>query len=87
MNGEWGMKLMDVLGVEMKSLKWLWSGIALQMGTGYVLAFFVYQIGTLISEGTFGTGFVPGLIAVSAMIGVVVYLCVKSGKTMKNVVK
>jgi len=67
---------------EMQSKKWLFGGIALQMGTGYTIAFFVYQIGTLITTGSLGTGFLPGLIAVGAMIGVVVYLIMKTDKEL-----
>ena len=65
---------------EMKSKKWLAGGIALQLGTGYTIGFLVYQIGSLITEGTLGTGFVPGLIAVAAMVGVVVYLIHKTNR-------
>ena len=49
---------------EMKSAKWLWGGIGLQFATGFTVSFFVYQIGTLVTSGHFGTGFVPGLLAV-----------------------
>ena len=59
----------------MKDKKWLWGGIALQMGTGYAISYLVYQIGTLICEGRFGYGFVGGLIAIGIMIAIVVYLC------------
>ena len=59
---------------EMQDKKWLWGGIALQLGTGYTIAFFVYQIGTLITTGSLGTAFVPGCIAVLAMIAIVVFL-------------
>ena len=38
------------MNAEMKSAKWLWGGIALQLGTGYTVAYFVYTIGTLIVE-------------------------------------
>jgi len=65
---------------EMQDRKWLWGGIALQLGTGYTVAFLVYQFGTLITEGTFGTAFLPGLIAVAAMAAVVVYLIRKNEK-------
>ncbi len=34
---------------EMKSGKWLWAGIGLQMGVGYTVAYMVYTIGTLIA--------------------------------------
>ncbi len=63
---------------EMKSAKWLWSGIALQLGVGYTSAFLVYQGGTLFATGKVGDGFVPGLIAVAAMIGIVVALIVRT---------
>ena len=33
---------------EMKSAKWLWGGIGLQLGVGYTVAYFVYTIGTLL---------------------------------------
>ena len=59
---------------EMQSKKWLWGGIALQLGTGYVIAFFVYQIGTLITTGALGAGFVPGLIAVCVIVLIVIAL-------------
>jgi ferrous iron transport protein B len=59
---------------EIKSKKWLAGGIGLQLGTGYVVAFLVYQFGTLITTGSLGTAFVPGLIAVVAMAAYVVYL-------------
>ncbi len=52
---------------EMQDKKWLFGGIALQLGTGYTVAFLVYQIGTLITTGSVGTGFIPGLAAVAAM--------------------
>ena len=69
---------------EMKSAKWLWGGISLQMATGYTVAFFVYQIGTLITEGTFGAGFVPGIVTVAAMASVIVYLCVSSESRLEK---
>ena len=59
---------------EIKSKKWLFAGIGLQFATGYTVAFLIYQVGTLIMSGfsKVGTGFVPGLIAVIAMIVVIV---------------
>ena len=69
---------------EIKQKKWLWGGIALQLGTGYTIGFLVYQIGTLITAGTLGAGFVPGLIAVLAMVAVVVFLIQKTNKELKS---
>ncbi|MEE1101335.1 MAG: ferrous iron transporter B [Agathobacter sp.] len=65
---------LGAMNSEMQSKKWLWGGIVLQLGTGYSVAFGVYQIGTLITTGKFGAGFVPGLIAVLVMISLVVGL-------------
>ena len=69
---------------EMKSAKWLWSGIALQLGVGYTIGFLEYQIGTLITEGTFGAGFVPGLIAVAVMVAIVIALIAKANREIKE---
>ncbi|MBQ8525418.1 MAG: ferrous iron transporter B [Clostridia bacterium] len=68
---------------EIKDRKWMLGGVALQLGTGYVIAYLVYQIGTIITEGTLGSGFFPGLIAVAAIIGFVAYLMVNSDKKLK----
>ena len=69
---------------EMKSSKWLWGGIGLQLGTGYTVGFLVYQIGTLITTGSIGAGFVPGLIAVIVFAAVLVWLCLKANKDLKQ---
>ena len=55
------------MNAEIKDKKWLFGGIALQLATGYSVAFAVYQSGTLFTEGRFGSGFIPGLIAVCLM--------------------
>ena len=52
----------------------------MQLGTGYVVAFLVYQIGTLITKGTLGAGFVPGLIAVIAIVAIVVAIISRINK-------
>lgn len=68
---------LGAMNSEMKDKKWFWAGVALQFATGYVVAFLVYQIGTLITEGTVGSGFVPGLVAVAIIAAVVVYIIKK----------
>ncbi len=69
---------------EMKSAKWLWGGIALQLGVGYTIGFLVYQIGTLITTGAFGEAFIPGLIAVLIMVAIVVFIIAKNEKAFKT---
>ena len=71
---------LGAMNSEMQNKKWLWGGIALQLGTGYSIAFFVYQIGTLVTTGTLGAGFIPGLIAVAVMAAIVVYLVQRTNK-------
>ena len=63
---------------EMKSKSWLWGAIGLQLGTGYTVAFLIYQFGTLFTEGHLGVGFAPGLIAVACMVAVVVLISRKT---------
>ena len=71
---------LGAMNAELADKKWFWGGVALQFATGYTIAFLVYQIGTLITTGAVGTGFLPGLIAVAAIVAVVVYLCQKAKK-------
>ena len=67
---------------EIKDKKWLLGGICLQLGTGYTVAFLVYQIGTLITTGSLGVGFVPGLIACAVMVGILVVLVSRAGRNI-----
>jgi len=66
---------------EMESRKWLWGAIGFQLGMGYVVAFLVYQLGTLFTMGELGSGFLGGLLAVLAIIGFVVYLILKNNRS------
>ncbi len=74
---------LGAMNAEMNDKKWFWGGIAFQLATGYTISFFVYQIGTLITEGTFGAGFVPGLIAVAVIAGTITSLIIKANKRVK----
>lgn len=73
---------LGAMNSEINDRKWFWGGVALQFATGYVVAFLVYQIGTLITEGTVGGGFVPGLIAVIAIVAIIISLIKKTEKNM-----
>lgn len=69
---------------EMKSAKWLWGGIGLQLAVGYTVAYLVYTIGTLIVGGTLNIGAsIGGAIAVAAMVSVVIGLIMNTHKKMK----
>ncbi len=69
---------------EMKSAKWLWGGIGLQFATGYTVSFLVYQIGTFITTGSLGTGFISGLSTVLIIIAIILLLIAKSEKEVKK---
>ena len=62
---------LGAMNSEMGDAKWFWGGVALQFATGYTVSYLVYQIGTLITTGSVGAGFVPGLIAVMAIVAII----------------
>ncbi len=68
------------MNAELKSKKWLFGGIALQIGVGFTVGFLVYQTGTLITAGTLAPGFFGGLTAVLIEAVIITYLCVKAEK-------
>ena len=74
---------LGAMNSEMKSGKWLAGAICFQLATGYVIGFLVYQIGTLITTGSLGAGFVGGLIATLVIAAVIAYLCVNANKKVK----
>ncbi len=65
---------LGAMNSEMKSAKWLWGAIALQLATGFTVGFLVFQIGTLITTGSFGAGFIGGLIAIIVFVCVIAYI-------------
>ena len=67
---------------EINDRKWFWGGVGLQFATGFTVAYLVYQIGTLITTGSFGAGFLPGLIVVAILIAMVVYLIRNTNKNL-----
>ncbi len=78
---------MGAMNAELKSGKWFWGAIGFQLGIGYTVAFAVYQVGTLIATGSLGNGFVGGLLAVLAFVGVLAYLMIKAKKDVAKEVK
>ena len=71
---------LGAMNSEMKSGKWLFGGICLQLATGYTVAFLVYQIGTLVTTGALGTAFVPGMIAILVFAAIIIWRIHKSDK-------
>ena len=75
---------LGAMNAEITDRKWFWGGIALQLGTGYTVAYLVYQVGTLITTGSLGAGFLGGLLFVLAFAAVLIYLCVNADKKVKK---
>ncbi|MBO5733494.1 MAG: ferrous iron transporter B [Clostridia bacterium] len=72
------------MNAEMKSAKWLWGGIGLQLGVGYTVGYLVYTIGTLITapEVLSVGAAIGGGIGVLVFIGIIAYLCIKPDKNI-----
>ncbi|MBR4992647.1 MAG: ferrous iron transporter B [Lachnospiraceae bacterium] len=69
---------LGAMNSEMKSQKWLWGAIGLQLATGFSVGFIVYQFGTLFTTGSFGTGFIGGLIAIAVFATIIVLIARKN---------
>ncbi len=68
------------MNAEMKSGKWLWGGIGLQLGIGFTAGYLVYTVGTLLTA--------PEVLNVSAAVGgliaVIVFVLIMIGFIIKN---
>ena len=71
---------MGAIKREMNNAKWFWFAIGYQTGLAYIVSLCLYQIGTLISTGTFGAGTVVAFILVIGFI----YLLVRPYKESKT---
>ena len=73
---------LGAMNSEMQSGKWLFAGICLQLATGFTVGFLVYQIGTLVTTGSLGAGFVGGLTAVLVFAAVIVTLIMRANRAI-----
>jgi ferrous iron transport protein B len=74
------------MNAEMKSSKWLWSGIGLQLCVGYTVGYLVYTVGTLITAPQ-TLQLLPAIlggIAVLAMVSVIGVLCLRSDAKLRK---
>lgn len=71
---------------EMKSSKWLWGGIGLQLATGYTVAYLVYTVGTLIaSPASLNVGAaIAGLAAVLVIAAIITGMIISTNRKMKS---
>ncbi len=75
---------LGAMNSEINDKKWYWGGVALQFATGFTVAYLVFQIGTLITTGSVGAGFVPGLIVVIVIVAVIATIIKKNRSMMEQ---
>ena len=73
------------MNAEMKSAKWIWSGIGLQLSVGFTVGYLVNTIGTLIIDASALNlgGAISGAVAVAVITAIIVYLCINAEKKLK----
>ena len=59
---------MGAIKREMNNAKWFWFAIGYQCGLAYVVALCIYQIGTLITTGTFGIGTLIAFVCIAGIL-------------------
>ena len=74
---------------ELKSAKWLWSGIGLQLMVGFTIGYLVNTIGTLITTPSALNvgGTIGGAVAVAAFIVILTALIAKNNKRIASLKK
>ena len=72
---------MGAIKREMNNAKWFWFAIGYQTLLAYVVSLCVYQIGTLITAGTFGIGTIVAFLLVAGFV----YLLVRPDKEITKV--
>ena len=71
---------MGAIKREMNNAKWFWFAIGYQTILAYVVSLCVYQIGTLITAGTFGIGTIAAFVLVAGFL----YLLFRPYKESKS---
>ena len=74
------------MNAEMKSGKWLWAGIGLQLAVGYTVAYVTYTLGTIFtSPASLNVGAaIAGLVAVLAMVALIGFVAVRNRSKLKT---
>lgn len=78
---------MGAIKREMNNRKWFWFAIGYQTVLAYIVAFCIYQIGTLVTAGSFGIGTVPAFVCVVGFIYLLVRPYKESGRLNINMKK
>jgi len=70
----------------MKSKKWLFAGIGLQLGVGYTIGFLTFFFGTLLTTREFGEAWMPilGWALVAFFVGVLTVLIIRNKRRISH---
>ncbi len=76
---------MGAMNAEMKSKKWLFAGISLQLAVGYTVGFLAFFFGTLVTGEGFGEAWMPivGWVVVAVFALVTIFLTIKNRKVKR----
>lgn len=71
---------------EIKSKKWLFAGIGLQLAVGFTVGFLVFFFGTLFTQGSFGSIWMPivGWLIILVIALIISLLIIKNNKEIKK---
>ena len=74
---------------EIKSKKWLFAGIGLQLAMGFTVSFLVFFFGPLITKGSFGAAWMPivGWLIVGFIVLFIALLIIKNNKKVNATIK
>ena len=73
------------MNAEMKSAKWLWGAVGLQLSVGYTVAYVVYTLGTILTGGDLN---IPAALAgLAAILAIALFIASLILKTKKAVSK
>ena len=74
------------MNAELKSKKWLFGALGLQLSVGYSIGFLVFFFGTLLTDGSLGDTWMPilGWMIEAGIISVFAFLIVKKNKEIKE---
>jgi ferrous iron transport protein B len=73
---------MGAIKREMNSTRWFWIAIGYQCGLAYLVSLCVYQLGMLITKGSFGIGTIIAVLLVVAFV----YLLFRPYKESKKLI-
>ena len=67
---------------ELASTRWTLGAIGFQLSMGYILAFLTYQGGTFLTTGGVGAAFLPGLLGVLILAGIIAALMFRGKRNL-----